>query len=876
VSAFVYEYGGYGYSFEPRMDARAVSWSEAMHRDQRTQGVDWLPDARRLGAKLADEFEQVWARAIDELQAAWPKRFDADDEREKLIDQVLNGLEMEWSTVDFGRFIDGVFKAVTSKIDENIKDDTQKALGIDPQYENQDVVEGLLDRRSKTTINKMKGVGEAAKAEMSSLVREGFDKGWATETLGDKIQERVGIGRRRAQFVARNEMGNLYAEHTQARQDDIGVTHYIWRTSLDERVRASHSAKEGERFSWRQPPADTGHPGEDYNCRCTAEADLESIALPDEEQPPAEQPDEPRETDPVPSKRTIEPTGYPFDEAPDVVATFQPGTVISDFTGSRQTGEANKPILKGDWLNQTTKDKSWVKWEMYRGKELRQVFVKALNTTPFRNVHVGDVAMKDPLQSLKIKIPGRPDVFEMEYHPLYDGLTRGEVSVITGEEIGEGLDPDGPYQPDPRDWVEEVIKQELDVELSDATLVADKDTTWWDLARRGRKEDVKKFLADRWRAQQRAQLNLQTADNQLDSIRQGLRGKPLEKLDPDKGFFRDNDQASQFVKARRQAELEKFPWLDKIARGEKLEGVEGLGGESMDKIVDQLDDLEGELDRLDDLRFSQEILPDRRKEVVEKFKELTQQRDELKARIEEPYDEATREKFSEFLDDLAGDVERPEGFDFEFGGFEKRGPFGVNEWNPDDSWAGAKKEKAKKVMSRLNRFFGDVRPEDMPPIRLTQKGGGAYSTQSNGGYINIGSDKGRNESFEAVLMHEYMHQMEDANPALGEGAARYLLSQAEKRGTTKVSKVYGGGDGFVGTFRQSYATKIYSNPHTSSSDKIRPGTQASELSYEDLTGTEVSTMAVQEFVTDERAMKLLRDDPNLFWWAVSLSRGDFR
>ncbi len=48
------------------------------------------------------------------------------------------------------------------------------------------------------------------------------------------------------------------------------TTHYIWRTRGDGRVRASHAANNGRIFSWDNPPP-MGHPGEDYNCRCTAE-----------------------------------------------------------------------------------------------------------------------------------------------------------------------------------------------------------------------------------------------------------------------------------------------------------------------------------------------------------------------------------------------------------------------------------------------------------------------------------------------------------------------------------------------------------------------------------------------------------------------------
>jgi len=60
--------------------------------------------------------------------------------------------------------------------------------------------------------------------------------------------------------------------HPSLKAEDLGhpTTHYIWRTRGDPQVRPSHIENNGKVFAWDNPP-ETGHPGEDYNCRCTAE-----------------------------------------------------------------------------------------------------------------------------------------------------------------------------------------------------------------------------------------------------------------------------------------------------------------------------------------------------------------------------------------------------------------------------------------------------------------------------------------------------------------------------------------------------------------------------------------------------------------------------
>jgi len=96
-------------------------------------------------------------------------------------------------------------------------------------------------------------------------------------SLREQLSKIEGITERRAQLIARDQTAKLVTKIDETRQQDVGITQYIWRTSHDERVRPSHEAHDGHTFSWGAPPPDTGHPGEDINCRCIAEPDLSAI-----------------------------------------------------------------------------------------------------------------------------------------------------------------------------------------------------------------------------------------------------------------------------------------------------------------------------------------------------------------------------------------------------------------------------------------------------------------------------------------------------------------------------------------------------------------------------------------------------------------------
>ena len=56
-----------------------------------------------------------------------------------------------------------------------------------------------------------------------------------------------------------------------ASSNQSSTTHYIWRTRGDNKVRPEHAANNGKIFAWDNPPP-TGHPGEEFGCRCQAEA----------------------------------------------------------------------------------------------------------------------------------------------------------------------------------------------------------------------------------------------------------------------------------------------------------------------------------------------------------------------------------------------------------------------------------------------------------------------------------------------------------------------------------------------------------------------------------------------------------------------------
>jgi len=120
-------------------------------------------------------------------------------------------------------------------------------------------------------------------SQVEDIVRRGVQAGDRAVVLKGQILGRWSVTQSRARLIARDQISKLQGALTRVRQTSLGLEKYIWRTSRDERVRETHLVKEGRVFSWDDPPSDTGHPGQDYQCRCTAEPYIEGYPPPQED-----------------------------------------------------------------------------------------------------------------------------------------------------------------------------------------------------------------------------------------------------------------------------------------------------------------------------------------------------------------------------------------------------------------------------------------------------------------------------------------------------------------------------------------------------------------------------------------------------------------
>lgn len=124
------------------------------------------------------------------------------------------------------------------------------------------------------------------------VLEDPLNQGRSVDDISKLLQEQAGYSTSRAELTARDQTLKLYGQIQQERQQNAGIERYVWTTSLDERVRPDHADLDGSIQRWDDPPivdrrtGRRGHPGFDFQCRCSAVAVLDAPA---EGEAPAEQ-----------------------------------------------------------------------------------------------------------------------------------------------------------------------------------------------------------------------------------------------------------------------------------------------------------------------------------------------------------------------------------------------------------------------------------------------------------------------------------------------------------------------------------------------------------------------------------------------------------
>lgn len=239
--------------------------------------VKAMTDATQgLIPQLEDVLNDARMDATSEEQARLAR---AKKRAERLIDRTAEKLadtlrphELEAVAAKFG--------ASTSKFQkEQLGRQVRAAAGLDLNKiaSSEKGIKGRVEGWIAENVTLIRTLPSTYFDDVKNQVFGAIERGTRHEVLAAELRDRYEIPENRAALIARDQVGKLYGDLNAQRQQNLGVTDYIWRTVRDNRVRVEHEDREGETFSWADAP-DGGHPGEDINCRCYAEPDLSDLS----------------------------------------------------------------------------------------------------------------------------------------------------------------------------------------------------------------------------------------------------------------------------------------------------------------------------------------------------------------------------------------------------------------------------------------------------------------------------------------------------------------------------------------------------------------------------------------------------------------------
>ncbi|ADG20385.1 phage head morphogenesis protein, SPP1 gp7 family [Paraburkholderia atlantica] len=201
---------------------------------------------------VADDMSEAFTRALDAaLQGASRRVIERTHARARMLAR---------------RMVEQCDESTT----ESLRASVNAALGVDIQAALQmQSLGGVLEAAQQANVALIKSIPQQYLDRVSTQVLTALQQGRRYGAIVEAIQKETDVTERRAKLIARDQTSKLNSAITEARQTALGIEEYEWVSSNDERVRESHAENDGKVFRWDSPP-ETGHPGHDVNCRCSA------------------------------------------------------------------------------------------------------------------------------------------------------------------------------------------------------------------------------------------------------------------------------------------------------------------------------------------------------------------------------------------------------------------------------------------------------------------------------------------------------------------------------------------------------------------------------------------------------------------------------
>lgn len=207
-----------------------------------------------LGLLVATQSRVARADAIDPTLGA-------------MLDDVKAKMDKEWPRSRFASLADPIGWSVERFQSEQLNRQLRKFVSVDV-VGSEAWLAGAVSEFTVENVALIKSISAEFLSDLEKNLARVLADGGREEELAALIAERYSVAESRAKLIARDQVGKFNGDLNRARQTDLGIRSFIWRTENDERVRPEHAALNGEEFTWSEGAPEEGFPGEPVACRC--------------------------------------------------------------------------------------------------------------------------------------------------------------------------------------------------------------------------------------------------------------------------------------------------------------------------------------------------------------------------------------------------------------------------------------------------------------------------------------------------------------------------------------------------------------------------------------------------------------------------------
>ena len=124
-----------------------------------------------------------------------------------------------------------------------------------------------LSKVTADNVNLIRSIGKNHLPKVTQQVRKALqDEPFSRAKTADLFRKQWKMSDYPLRRIARDQTTKAVSSFNQIRQQQVGVVEYEWQAVGDRRTRPTHLNNSGQVFRWDNPPATTGHPGEEIQC----------------------------------------------------------------------------------------------------------------------------------------------------------------------------------------------------------------------------------------------------------------------------------------------------------------------------------------------------------------------------------------------------------------------------------------------------------------------------------------------------------------------------------------------------------------------------------------------------------------------------------